>query len=187
MSNKIAAVILGAGKGTRMKSDLPKVMMPVCGKPMIKHITDTLEGMNVDKIVTVIAPDGDLVKQTVAPHQTCVQDKQLGTGHAVKCAADLLNGFDNTTSLQVTIMNSQINKEQFSEKLLLKSSNDGLDPERQEINEILHDKIMNGQNGLHCRKYFTITTAAANLDAANTIFFNMEAHLIGCLARSSKL
>lgn len=96
---------------------------------------------------------------------------------------DLLNGFDNTTSLQVTIMNSQINKEQFSEKLLLKSSNDGLDPERQEINEILHDKIMNGQNGLHCRKYFTITTAAANLDAANTIFFNMEAHLIGCLAQ----
>ncbi len=94
MSNKIAAVILGAGKGTRMKSDLPKVMMPVCGKPMIKHITDTLESMNVDKIVTVIAPDGDLVKQTVAPHQTCVQDQQLGTGHAVKCAADLLKGFD---------------------------------------------------------------------------------------------
>ena len=51
--NKIAAIILGAGKGTRMKSNLPKVMMPVCGKPMIRHILDTLEKAGVSKIVTV--------------------------------------------------------------------------------------------------------------------------------------
>lgn len=94
MSNKIAAVILGAGKGTRMKSDLPKVMMPVCGKSMIKHIIDTLEDMKVDEIVTVISPDGEMVKKEVAPHKTCVQDKQLGTGHAVKCSEELLKGFD---------------------------------------------------------------------------------------------
>ncbi len=94
MKQKVAAIILGAGKGTRMKSDLPKVMMPVCGKSMIRHIIDTLEKMNIDEIVTVIAPDGDIVKKEVAPHKTCVQDKQLGTGHAVKCAAPLLKGFD---------------------------------------------------------------------------------------------
>ena len=94
MSNKIAAVILGAGKGTRMKSDLPKVMMPVCGKSMIKHIIDTLEEMKVDEIVTVISPDGEMVKKEVAPYKTCVQDKQLGTGHAVKCSEELLKGFD---------------------------------------------------------------------------------------------
>ena len=93
MTNKIAAVILGAGKGTRMKSDLPKVMMPVCGKPMIRHIIDTLEKVKADEIVTVIAPDGDLVKKEVAPYKTCVQDKQLGTGHAVKCAREALKGF----------------------------------------------------------------------------------------------
>ena len=63
----IAAIILGAGKGTRMKSSLPKVLMPVDGKPMIRHIIDTLEELKVDKIVTVIAPDGDLVKKEVAP------------------------------------------------------------------------------------------------------------------------
>ena len=94
MSNKIAAVILGAGKGTRMKSDLPKIMMPVCGKSMIKHIIETLEDMKVDEIVTVISPDGEMVKKEVSPHKTCVQDKQLGTGHAVKCSEELLKGFD---------------------------------------------------------------------------------------------
>ena len=93
MNNKVAAVILGAGKGTRMKSDLPKVMMPVCGKPMIRHILDTLEAEKIDDVVVVIAPDGDLVKKEVAPYKTCVQYKQLGTGHAVKCAKEALNGF----------------------------------------------------------------------------------------------
>ena len=92
--NKIAAIILGAGKGTRMKSDLPKVMMPVCGKQMIRHILDTLEKANVTQIVTVIAPDGDLVKKEVAPYPTCIQFKQQGTGDAVKSAKDLLNNFD---------------------------------------------------------------------------------------------
>ncbi len=90
----IAAIILGAGKGTRMKSDLPKVMMPVCGKTMIKHIINTLEEMGTKEIVTIIAPDGGLVKNETAPYKTAVQDKQLGTGHAVLCAKEALTGFD---------------------------------------------------------------------------------------------
>ncbi|MBO6280943.1 MAG: NTP transferase domain-containing protein [Alphaproteobacteria bacterium] len=94
MSRKIAAIILGAGKGTRMKSDKPKVLMPVCGKPMVRHIIDTLEKVPVDEIVTVISPDGQEVAKTVAPYKTCVQEQQLGTGHAVNCAKDLLQGFD---------------------------------------------------------------------------------------------
>ena len=92
----IAAIILGAGKGTRMKSDLPKVMMEVAGKPMIKHIIDTLESMDVEKIVTVISEDGELVKQTTKPYMTAVQHQQLGTGHAVKCAREALGKFDGT-------------------------------------------------------------------------------------------
>lgn len=91
---KIAAIILGAGKGTRMKSDLPKVMMPVAGKPMIRHIIDTLEKMDTAEIVTIISPDGDLVKKETQPYKTAVQSEQLGTGHAVKCAKNLLQGFD---------------------------------------------------------------------------------------------
>lgn len=89
----VGAIILGAGKGTRMKSDLPKVLMPVDGKPMIRHIIDTLEELKVDKIVTVIAPDGDPVKKEVAPYPTCIQEKQLGTGHAVLSARGEFRGF----------------------------------------------------------------------------------------------
>lgn len=90
----IAAIILGAGKGTRMKSDLPKVMMKVSGKPMIKHIINTLEEMGTKEIVTVISPDGEMVKNETAPYKTAVQAQQLGTGHAVLCAKEALKGFD---------------------------------------------------------------------------------------------
>ncbi len=90
----IAAIILGAGKGTRMKSDLPKVMMEVCGKPMIKHILSTLEGMGIKEIVTIISKEGELVKECVYPYKTAVQEEQLGTGHAVNCARDALGVFD---------------------------------------------------------------------------------------------
>lgn len=90
----IAAVILAAGKGTRMKSDLPKVMMPLCGKPMIRYPLETLEQMGVQKIVVVTAPDGDLVRQEVAPHESCIQHEQLGTGHAVLSAKEKLGNFD---------------------------------------------------------------------------------------------
>lgn len=96
MSKQVAAIVLGAGKGTRMKSDLPKVMMPLCGKPMIRNVVDTLETAGVDKIVVVIAPDGDLVRKEVAPHQTCIQEKQLGTGHAVLSAKEQLKNFEGT-------------------------------------------------------------------------------------------
>lgn len=92
----IAAIILGAGKGTRMKSDLPKVMMPVANKPMIRHILDTLEEMNVAKIVTIISADGELVRQTVYPYSVAVQKEQLGTGHAVKCAKEAMSDFEGT-------------------------------------------------------------------------------------------
>lgn len=93
-NSKIAAIVLGAGKGTRMKSELPKVLMPVCGKPMISHILETLDSMKTDKIVVVTAPDGDLVREAVAPHESVVQKEQLGTGNAVMAAENALRGFD---------------------------------------------------------------------------------------------
>lgn len=96
MKNQVAAIILGAGKGTRMKTNKPKVLMPVCGKSMIKHIVETLETLPADEIVTVISPDGQDVAAEVDPYKTCVQEQQLGTGHAVNCARELLKDFQGT-------------------------------------------------------------------------------------------
>ena len=85
-SSKIAAVVLGAGKGTRMKSDLPKVLMPICGKPMIRNILDTLDGMDADKIVVVTAPDGELGRKeerhpaAAARHRRCRDGRGAGAG-----------------------------------------------------------------------------------------------------------
>lgn len=93
-NSNIGAIVLAAGKGTRMKSDLPKTMMPLGGKPMIRHILDSMEAINADKVVVVIAPDGDLVKKEVSPVETCVQERQLGTGSAVLSAKNVMSGFD---------------------------------------------------------------------------------------------
>lgn len=119
MSNSmVGAIILGAGKGTRMKSDLPKVLMPVDGKPMIRHIIDTLEKLKINKVVTVIAPDGDAVKKEVAPYDTCVQEKQLGTGHAVLAARDHFRGF--TGDVLVIFGDQPLYTKESMEKLLRK-------------------------------------------------------------------
>lgn len=90
----IAVVILAAGKGTRMKSNLPKVMHAVAGRPMISHLLDTVSELSPTKIVVVVGPDMDLVTKTVAPHPTCLQADRDGTGGALKAAAAELEGFD---------------------------------------------------------------------------------------------
>ena len=96
MTNKtpLAVVILAAGKGTRMKSALPKVMHKIAGRPMISWLIETAEKLNPEKIIVVTAPGMDDVAQVVKPHQTVVQEKQLGTGDAVKPALPLLKDFD---------------------------------------------------------------------------------------------
>jgi len=94
----IAAVILAAGKGKRMKSELPKVLHEIMGKPMIEHLIETLISLGINKIVVVIGHKADLVKQALADYQDKVefalQDKQLGTGHAVMVTENHLKDFD---------------------------------------------------------------------------------------------
>lgn len=90
----IAAVVLGAGMGTRMKSSLPKVLHAIGGRAMISHILDTVDGLGASRAVVVVGPGMDNVAAEVAPHDTVLQDPQLGTGHAVMQARDALAGFD---------------------------------------------------------------------------------------------
>jgi bifunctional UDP-N-acetylglucosamine pyrophosphorylase/glucosamine-1-phosphate N-acetyltransferase len=90
---KAAAIVLAAGKGTRMKSNLPKVMHRIGGRSLIGHVLDCLAPLGLARIVAVIAPGMDSVEKEVAPHGVAFQAEQLGTGHAVGSAREALKGF----------------------------------------------------------------------------------------------
>lgn len=81
----LAVVILAAGKGTRMKSDLPKVLHPIAGRPMVQHVVDAAGALDPDNTVLIYGHGGDAVRQAVTGSrlQWAEQTEQLGTGHAV--------------------------------------------------------------------------------------------------------
>ncbi len=96
---------MAAGKGTRMKSDLPKVLFPVLGRPMIEYVLDTLERAGIDRVFVVVGYRGDLVRQVLGHRVEAAgngkstmsvafveQTEQLGTGHAVMMARPHLAG-----------------------------------------------------------------------------------------------
>ncbi|MAN81272.1 MAG: bifunctional N-acetylglucosamine-1-phosphate uridyltransferase/glucosamine-1-phosphate acetyltransferase [Rhodospirillaceae bacterium] len=84
------AVVLAAGLGTRMKSDLPKVMHRVAGRPMIGHVLANLETAGIDRTVVVVGDGMDALAAAVQPHPTAVQVDRLGTAHAVLAARDFI-------------------------------------------------------------------------------------------------
>jgi len=98
--HKFAAVVLAAGKGERMKSALPKVMHRLAGEPLIAHVLQSLDALAPEKTVVVIAPQMDSVRAAALAEMPAsafaVQDKQLGTGHAVRCAEAPLAGYAGT-------------------------------------------------------------------------------------------
>ena len=91
------AVVLAAGKGTRMKSDLPKVLIPVAGRPMIDFVLDALAAGGVRRTIVVVGYRGELVRQALA-HRDGIsfveQREQLGTGHAVMACREALQSHD---------------------------------------------------------------------------------------------
>ncbi|MEN8877302.1 MAG: NTP transferase domain-containing protein, partial [Hyphomonas sp.] len=93
-----AAVILAAGKGTRMKSDLPKVMHKVAGRPMIDWSIALARDVGCDRIVVVAHPSQtiliDHVGALLGADSLAYQDPPMGTGHAVRCAEEALAGFE---------------------------------------------------------------------------------------------
>ncbi|OLO27431.1 UDP-N-acetylglucosamine diphosphorylase/glucosamine-1-phosphate N-acetyltransferase [Alkalihalophilus pseudofirmus] len=90
MSNRFA-VILAAGQGTRMKSKLYKVLHPVCGKPMVQHVVDQVKQLQFSDIVVIVGHGAEQVRTQLGDEITyTVQEEQLGTGHAVLQAEQLL-------------------------------------------------------------------------------------------------
>ena len=92
--NKLATIILAAGKGTRMKSDLHKVLHPIAGRPMLDHLLASAEELNPAQTVVVVGAGSDQLERALGGRAvTCLQEPQLGTGHAVQQAQAALAGF----------------------------------------------------------------------------------------------
>jgi bifunctional UDP-N-acetylglucosamine pyrophosphorylase/glucosamine-1-phosphate N-acetyltransferase len=92
----VAAIILAAGKGTRMKSDLHKVLHPLAGRPMLEHLLAGVAELGCQRSVVVVGSGREQVEPLVAAHRglVAVQEPQLGTAHAVLQARAALTGFD---------------------------------------------------------------------------------------------
>jgi len=89
----LACIILAAGKGTRMKSDLPKVLHKVAGRSMVGHVVAVASALAPERIVVVVGPGMESVAAEVAPHASVVQENQRGTADAVMAARGALEGF----------------------------------------------------------------------------------------------
>ncbi|MEH6547581.1 MAG: NTP transferase domain-containing protein, partial [Sneathiella sp.] len=90
----IAAVILAAGAGTRMKSSKSKVLHEIGGRPMVSHLLDTVNQLGTERVVVVTAPNMDAVQKQVAPATIAIQTDAKGTGHAVLSSLKALDGFN---------------------------------------------------------------------------------------------
>lgn len=96
MSSRLA-VVLAAGKGKRMKSDLPKVLIEVCGRPMIAYVLDALDQGGVGRVIVVVGHRAELVQESLGGRgdvEFALQAEQLGTGHAVMSCRHLLAEYD---------------------------------------------------------------------------------------------
>ena len=93
--DRLGVIVLAAGQGTRMKSDLPKVLHPLGGKPLFLHVLDTARRLGPSLIAIVVGHRADAVKAVcpLSDVRWVPQDRQLGTGHAVLCAKDVFREF----------------------------------------------------------------------------------------------
>jgi bifunctional UDP-N-acetylglucosamine pyrophosphorylase/glucosamine-1-phosphate N-acetyltransferase len=95
--DSIVAVVLAAGKGTRMKSALPKAAHRLCGKPLARFAVDLTRGVGAARVIIVVGHGADAVQNAVGEDvEYVLQEPQLGTGHAVQQAAPLLRDFTGT-------------------------------------------------------------------------------------------
>jgi len=119
------AIILAAGKGTRMKSHLPKVLHKVCGKFMVQYVINGIKKAGITQILTVVGHEGDMVRQALDDDGIAyvVQDPQLGTGHAVMQALSCIQ--ENEATLLVACGDTPLIKAETFEKFLNHHRNSG--------------------------------------------------------------
>ena len=90
----LAAIILAAGKGTRMGSDLPKVLHQVAGKPMVQWVVDAVRNAGATRVILVVGHGAQTVQDSIQGCEYVTQEPQLGTGHAVLVCKNILHDFD---------------------------------------------------------------------------------------------
>jgi len=122
MKPTINALILAAGKGTRMKEDKPKVLTTIFGKPFLSYVMESLKDSGVDQIIPIIGYQASMIEQAFPDHSFAYQTEQLGTGHAVKQARTMLEGKPGIT---IVIAGDQpfISKTSLEQLLQLHQSN----------------------------------------------------------------
>ena len=114
---KVTAVILAAGQGTRMKSSLPKVLHPLCGKPMVWHVLEALKTATTEKPIVVVGHGAEEVTNYLGEAaQAVLQQPQLGTGHAAMQAEALLKG--NTDYVIITYADMPLLRGETFQRLL---------------------------------------------------------------------
>lgn len=97
MSRNIAVIILAAGKSTRMKSEIPKALHPICAIPMLAYVLDLVKVLKVDKVIAVLGYKHDAVRKFLKPGiKVVIQKRLLGTADAVKTALPYLANFKGT-------------------------------------------------------------------------------------------
>ena len=97
MKKEVKAVILAAGKGTRLHTeeiDAPKVMREACGKPLLSYVIDALSFINNKDIILVVGYKRESIIERFGGYEFAVQHEQLGTGHAIMAAKEQLSGYD---------------------------------------------------------------------------------------------
>lgn len=189
----LAAVVLAAGKGTRMKSNWPKVLHEVCGKPMVAYAVDAAEKAGAETIVTVVGYRGDEVARVLEGRATIVhQDQQLGTAHALLQARAVLENFKG--NILVLCGDTPLVSPGTLEKLVREAEEDGAaaavlttfppDPtgygrivrdERGELARIVEQKdagpdelaIREVNSGIYCFNADGLFAALSRLDADN--------------------
>jgi bifunctional UDP-N-acetylglucosamine pyrophosphorylase/glucosamine-1-phosphate N-acetyltransferase len=96
--NSAVGVVLAAGKGTRMYSDLAKVLHPICGRPMLAYPLAVLQELGLARVFVVVGHQAERIREEFAdaPVEWVIQAEQLGTAHAVRCALPRLAGFEGS-------------------------------------------------------------------------------------------
>lgn len=120
---RLKTLILAAGKGTRMKSELPKVLHKVNGLPMVKKIMNILENLNSEENILILGHKKELVTETLGSVKYVVQEQQLGTGHAIMMAEDELKDYDG--DVMVVCGDTPLLREETLEKLWEKHKSSG--------------------------------------------------------------